>query len=70
MLVLFVVGLMNLAWMIAVGAAFVVERNWRGGAAVARVLGIAVFGLGFAVLVHPSVLTTVASMHRRSMMSM
>jgi predicted metal-binding membrane protein len=69
MTVLFVIGLMDLAWMVAVSAALLVERNWRDGPRLARLVGLATVGLGLAVLVHPSVLTTVASVHHPTMMS-
>ena len=69
MTVLFVIGLMDLAWLVAVSAALLVERNWRDGPRLARLVGLATVGLGLAVLVHPSVLTTVASVHHPTMMS-
>jgi len=69
MTVLFVIGLMNLAWMIGVSAVLLVERHWRDGPRLARLVGLTAVGMGVAVLVHPSVLTTVASVHHRTMMS-
>jgi len=60
MAVLFVVGLMNLAWMAAIAVVFVAEKNWRHGVTLTRVAGIAVLGFGVAVLVDPSLLGAVA----------
>jgi predicted metal-binding membrane protein len=56
MAVLLIVGLMNLAWMGALSLLFLAEKNWRHGVAVARLAGVALFGLGLAVIVHPSLL--------------
>lgn len=60
MAVLFVVGLMNLAWMAAIAVVFLAEKNWRHGLALARVAGAATIGLGVAVLLQPDLLTTIA----------
>jgi predicted metal-binding membrane protein len=57
MAVLFVVGLMNLAWMAAISVVFLTEKHWRHGLTLARVVGAATAALGIAVLVQPSVLT-------------
>ena len=57
MAVLVVVGVMNLIWMVALALVFLAEKNWRHGAALTRVAGTLVAGLGFAVLVHPDLLT-------------
>ena len=54
MAVLFVVGLMNLAWMAGIAAIFLAEKVWRHGAALTKVVGSAVVLLGLAVLVQPS----------------
>jgi predicted metal-binding membrane protein len=56
MAVLLIVGLMNLAWMGALSVLFLAEKNWRHGVAVGRLAGATLFGLGLAVIVHPSVL--------------
>jgi predicted metal-binding membrane protein len=67
MAVLFVVGLMNVAWTAAIAVVFLAERTWGRGVRVAGVVGLALTGLGIAVLVHPSILTTAASVHPRVM---
>jgi predicted metal-binding membrane protein len=69
MAVLFVVGLMNLAWMAAIAAVFLAEKHWRRGAALTKVVGTAVATLGVAVLVHPTLLGWVAPMHGAAMSS-
>jgi predicted metal-binding membrane protein len=60
MAVLFVVGLMNLAWMAGIAVVFIAEKNWRHGATLTKLAGIAVIGIGIAVLVHPALLTSIA----------
>jgi predicted metal-binding membrane protein len=60
MAVLFVVGLMNLAWMAGIAVVFLAEKNWRRGVGLTYVVGVAVALLGVAVLVHPAWLTTVS----------
>jgi predicted metal-binding membrane protein len=56
MTVLFVVGLMNLAWMAVIAAIFLAEKNWRHGVGLTKVVGVTVIALGLAVLVHPALL--------------
>jgi len=56
MTVLLVVGVMNLAWMAALAVVFLVEKNWRYGEALTRVVGTAVLVLGLAVVVQPDLL--------------
>jgi predicted metal-binding membrane protein len=60
MAVLLIVGLMNLAWMGALSLVFLAEKNWRHGVTVARLAGTALFGLGLAVIAHPSLLLAVS----------
>lgn len=60
MTVLLVVGLMNLTWMAAIAVIFVAEKNSRRGVALTKVVGTAVVVLGLAVLVHPSLLESLA----------
>jgi predicted metal-binding membrane protein len=60
MAVLFVVGLMNLAWMAGIAVVFIAEKNWRRGVTLTYVVGAAVTLLGLAVLAHPTLLTTVS----------
>lgn len=57
MAVLFVVGLMNLAWMAAIAVVFLVEKNWRHGLLLSRVVGTGVAAFGVVVLVQPALLT-------------
>jgi predicted metal-binding membrane protein len=67
MAVLFVVGLMNLAWMAAIAVVFLAEKNWRHGVGLTRVVGIAVAAIGFAIVMRPSLLETVAPTDRAPM---
>jgi predicted metal-binding membrane protein len=60
MAVLFVVGLMNLAWMVGIAVVFLAEKNWRRGVGLTYIVGAAIAILGIAVIVHPALLTTVA----------
>ena len=59
MAVLFVVGLMNLAWMAAIAIVFLAEKNWRHGVALTKVVGTLVVVLGLVVLARPSVLGSI-----------
>jgi predicted metal-binding membrane protein len=69
MAVLFVVGLMNLAWMAAIAVVFLAEKNWRHGVGLTKVAGAAVVLFGAAVLIHPSLLSSVAPLtHGATMM--
>jgi predicted metal-binding membrane protein len=56
MSVLVVVGLMNLVWMAGLALIFLAEKNWRHGAALSKVAGIAVALLGLTVIVLPGFL--------------
>ena len=56
MAVLAVLGLMNLAWMAVFAIVFFLEKNWRQGVMLARVVGAACIVIGAAVLVRPDVL--------------
>ena len=58
--VLLAVGLMNLVWMVAIFAIFVVEKSWRHGLVVARVAGGFLIALGAAVVAYPSLLATIS----------
>jgi predicted metal-binding membrane protein len=60
MAVLFVVGLMNLAWMAAIAIVFLAEKNWRRGVALVYGIGGAVTALGIAIVLHPAWLSQVA----------
>lgn len=70
MVVLFVVGLMNLAWMAAIAVVFLAEKNWSRGRALTVVVGVAVLALGMAVLVHPELLSTIAPVSHTEMTEM
>ena len=59
MAVLFVVGLMNLAWMAAIAVVFLAEKNWRHGVVLTKLVGTAVLALGIAVIFRPSLLGSV-----------
>jgi predicted metal-binding membrane protein len=58
--VLLAVGLMNLVWMVAIFAIFVVEKTWRHGLVVAKIAGIVLLVLGFAVMARPALLATIS----------
>lgn len=70
MAVLFVVGLMNLAWMAVIAVVFLAEKNWRHGVGLTKVVGVAVVVFGIAVAVHPAFLGSLAPLRDNgSMMS-
>ncbi|MDQ6774181.1 MAG: DUF2182 domain-containing protein [Candidatus Dormibacteraeota bacterium] len=56
MAVLAVVGLMNLAWMAILATVFFVEKRWRYGVALSRIVGAACLVIGLTVLLRPDVL--------------
>ena len=56
MSVLVVVGLMNLVWMAGLALVFLAEKNWRHGAALSKVAGLAVGLLGVGVIINPGLL--------------
>ena len=58
--ILMVVGLMNLAWMAALSAVFLLEKNWHRGVALSRVIGVSLALLGAAVFVQPGILITLS----------
>jgi predicted metal-binding membrane protein len=60
MAVLFVVGLVNLAWMAGIAVVFLAEKNWRHGVGLTQIVGVGVVVLGLIVIAHPALLTTVA----------
>ena len=60
MTVLVVVGLMNLAWMAGIAVLFLVEKTWRHGVGLSRVVGTAVAVLGVAIILDPALLQTVS----------
>jgi predicted metal-binding membrane protein len=58
--VLLAVGLMNLVWMVAIFAIFVIEKTWRHGLIVAKIAGIILIALGIAVMARPTLLATIS----------
>lgn len=70
MAVLFIVGLMNLAWMAAIAVVFLAEKNWRHGIALTKFVGTAVTAFGIAVLIHPSLLDSVSKAPTGRMMAL
>ena len=58
--VLLVVGVMNLAWMAVITLVCLGETSRRYGTAVATSAGVALLGLGVAVLLHPPLLSALA----------
>jgi predicted metal-binding membrane protein len=56
MAVLAVLGLMNLALMAAFAVVFFLEKSWRQGVMLARIVGAACIVIGAAVLIRPDVL--------------
>jgi predicted metal-binding membrane protein len=60
MTVLFVVGLMNLVWMIGLFLVFLAEKSSRHGLFVARITGAALVVLGVVVVARPEILSTIS----------
>ncbi len=60
MAVLVVVGLMNLVWMAAIAIVFLLEKNWKHGVALTKIVGAGLIGLGLAVIVSPGILPNIA----------
>jgi predicted metal-binding membrane protein len=56
MAVLLLIGFMQLGWMAAIAAVFLLEKTWRHGAGLTRVVGTALVILGIAVIVRPDLL--------------
>ncbi|HEY7189390.1 MAG TPA: DUF2182 domain-containing protein, partial [Vicinamibacterales bacterium] len=52
MTLLFVVGVMNLAWVAVLAAFVLVEKMVRGGVLLGRVAGVAAIAWGFLLLFH------------------
>ncbi len=63
MAVLVVVGLMNLAWMAALSAVFLLEKNWKHGVGLTRVAGTVVIVLGIGVVAQPALLSLLSNFH-------
>jgi predicted metal-binding membrane protein len=56
MAVLAVLGLMNIAWMAAFAVVFFLEKNWRQGELLSRVVGVACLAGGLAIAAWPALL--------------
>jgi predicted metal-binding membrane protein len=61
MTVLFVVGLMNLAWMAAIAVIFLAEKNWKHAPTLIKVVGTSLIVFGLAIVVHPAWLQSVTT---------
>lgn len=60
MLVLVAVGLMNLAWMVALAAVFWIEKHMRNGRTFSRVVGCVLVLLAVSILIYPGLIAVVA----------
>jgi predicted metal-binding membrane protein len=60
MAILVVLGIMNLVWMVALSTVFLLEKNWRGGIALSRIVGISLAIIGIAIILRPEILTTLS----------
>ena len=58
--VLLVVGLMNLTWMAAIFALFLVEKSWRHGLVMAKIAGALLVALGALVIAYPGALAAIS----------
>jgi predicted metal-binding membrane protein len=56
MAILLVFGLMNLVWMAALSAVFLLEKNWSRGVALSRAIGLGLAILGIGIIVRPELL--------------
>jgi predicted metal-binding membrane protein len=56
MAILLVLGVMNLAWMAALSAVFLLEKNWNRGVVLSRAVGVGLAILGIAVIIRPELL--------------
>ena len=56
MVVLLVVGIMSLGWMAAIATVVLLEKTWRHGPALSKVLGVALIGFALFVPSHPELL--------------
>lgn len=60
MTVLVVVGLMNLVWMATLALVFLIEKNWKHGVPVTRVVGVGLIIFGLVVVAVPETLPTIS----------
>lgn len=58
MSVLVVVGMMNLVWIGLLALVFLLEKTWRHGTGLTRIVGAALIALGIAVVLAPEILPT------------
>lgn len=56
MVVLLVVGIMSLVWMAAIAGVVLLEKAWRHGVGLSKVLGLAIIGFAVLVPAHPALL--------------
>jgi predicted metal-binding membrane protein len=56
MVVLLVVGIMSLGWMAAIAGGVLLEKTWRHGIALSKVLGVALLAFALLVPAHPELL--------------
>jgi predicted metal-binding membrane protein len=56
MAVLVVMGLMNLVWMATLAMIFLLEKNWRHGLVLSRIVGASLVLLGLVVMLYPGLL--------------
>ena len=54
--VLLVVGIMSLGWMVAIAGGVLLEKTWRHGLALSKVLGVALLAFALLVPAHPELL--------------
>jgi predicted metal-binding membrane protein len=64
MSVLLVVGVMNLPWMVAIGAICVGEKTLSRRVALTTTVGLVFVALGLAILIHPQTLDVIAGIGR------
>jgi predicted metal-binding membrane protein len=60
MSLLLVVGLMNLVWMAGIALLFLIEKCWRHGVGLTRLVGATLIALGLLVALEPAVLQALA----------
>ena len=60
MAVLVVVGLMNLVWMAGIAIVFLLEKNWKHGLVLTKIVGAGLIGLGLSVIIAPDILPNIA----------
>ncbi len=61
MLILFVMGIMHLGWMAAIGALILLEKLFPSGRRIAHAIGIIFFLMGLLVALYPQILSRLSS---------